>query len=119
MKKTLLTFILVSCFLVPAGISQEEGAEKTDKPQEEQTDVVISTLEAAKNGQVRIDKTSEQLAREKEQIEQQKTELVNSNFAVSDKTPEVEQQLKVLEKQEQLIEAKKEAIEESLNFIMQ
>ncbi|MBU0571689.1 MAG: mechanosensitive ion channel [Candidatus Omnitrophica bacterium] len=118
MKKTLLTIILSLLVFVPAGLSQEgtkAGTSiKTDTVQHEQADKVLSTLETAKSGQVKIERTSEQLAKEKREIEQQKTDLITNGSGSSTEDPAVKKQLKLLEKQQQLIEAKEMAIGERI-----
>ena len=118
MKKTILTLTLVLLFFAPVVLSQEEAktniATKTDKPQEEEKGTVITTLEAAKSGQIKIEKTSEQLVKEKEEIEKQKAVLVTNGAGSPVETPEAKKQLKFLEQQRQLIEAKEKAIEERI-----
>ncbi len=118
MKKTILTIMLTSLFFVPMGLSQEETKvdipAKTDTAEQDQKDKVLSTLETAKSGQIKIEKNPEQLAKEKKEIEQQKTDLVTNGSAESAGDPEVKRKLKLLEEQQQLIEAKEMAIGERI-----
>ena len=112
MKKTILALMLAMFFCAAIALSQEET--KTDKPKEEQTDTVLTTLEAAKSGQVKIEKTAEELAEEKASIETQKTVLVTNGSGTSTADPAVKKQLKLLDQQRQLVEAKEMAIEERI-----
>lgn len=109
MKKILIIALLAVCFLAPMGFTQEDVSASP-----EEKDKVLSTLEAAKNGQIEIEKTPEQLAREKEEIQIKKTKLIGDKPQAAADDPEIKKQLKVLEKQEQLIEAKELAIQERI-----
>ena len=118
MKRTILTIMLALFFFAPVVLSQEEAKPniptKTDTAQQGQTDKVLDTLAAAQNGQIKIEKTKEQLAREREAIEQQKIDLVANASGSPSEAPAVREQLRLLEKQQQLIDAKEMAIEERI-----
>ncbi|MFH1837257.1 MAG: mechanosensitive ion channel domain-containing protein [Candidatus Omnitrophota bacterium] len=118
MKKNIFILILALSLFVPAAYSQEEVKTglpaKIDEVKEDQTNKVLSTLETAKSEQIKIKKSSEQLAKEKEEIELQKTKLAVNGSAAYTGDPSVKKQLKALEKQQQLIEAKEMAIEERI-----
>ena len=73
MRKFLSILVIAVFFLSPLGVAQEEI--KADKTTEAEQDKVLSTLETAKNGQVDIEKTPEQLAKEKEALEAKKAKL--------------------------------------------
>lgn len=117
MKKTLFTLLLVSSFLVPLGLGQEESTTnietKTDNPQEEKIEPG-NTLVAAKSEQIKIGKTSEQLAKEQEEIESKKAVLISNGKGLPSEDPAVKKEIKLLEKQSQFIEAQKMAIEERI-----
>ena len=118
MKKIILVLVLIMFLFTPIVFSQEMGKEETllkiEEPKEEQIDKIMSTLETAKSGQIKIDKSSEQLAEEKEKIELQKTELITNGAGLETEDPEVKKQLKLLEKKQQFIEANEKAIEERI-----
>jgi len=105
-------------FFSSVAFSQGKGDEnallKIEEPKEEQIDIIMSTLETAKSGQIKIDKSSEELAEEKEKIEQQKTELITNGSGLEAEDPELKKQLKLLEKKQQFIEANEKAIEERI-----
>ena len=111
--------MLAALFIASAASSQEEPKTNIETktaaaPQEEPKDAVLTTLEEAKSGQVKIEKTPEQLAEEKIEIETQKAVLVTNGSGTKSETPEVKKQLKLLEQQRQLVEAKEMAIEERI-----
>jgi len=118
MKKIILILILMMFFFSSVAFSQGKGDEnallKIEEPKEEQIDIIMSTLETAKSGQIKIDKSSEELAEEKEKIEQQKTELITNGSGLEAEDPELKKQLKLLEKKQQFIEANEKAIEERI-----
>ncbi|MBF0253331.1 MAG: mechanosensitive ion channel [Candidatus Omnitrophica bacterium] len=118
MKKIFFAIVIISCSYGILAYAQEDTktsiSTKSVSASEVQMDKVIATLETAKNGQIDIGKTAEQLSKEKQEIEQQKNMLVNNVSAVPAEAPEVKKQIKLLEKQQQLIEAKEMAISERI-----
>lgn len=112
MRKFLSILVIAVFFLSPLGVAQEEI--KADKTTEAEQDKVLSTLETAKNGQVDIEKTPEQLAKEKEALEAKKAKLAGDIPPEKIEDPDIKKQLKALEKEQQVIEAKELAIQERI-----
>ena len=118
MKKTFLTLILGLFIFVTLCSAQEDRntnfSSKNGQSLEESTDKVLSILEVAKNKQIKIEKTAEQLAEEKKEIELKKNELVVKKSESLTEDSAIKKQLKLLDQQSQLVEAKAMAIEERI-----